>query len=90
MKTKFHLIAALLVVSFVIAVIGKEKPTKAGFAIVTAKGSQTFKIIYKRENADTPKVNIYNAESKVIFSEVVTNTTGFILPLNFVALSASE
>lgn len=90
MKTKSFLIAALVVVSATVSAIGKEEPTKAGLAIVPVKGSQTFKVIYKSENTGTTKVNIYNAESKVIFSTVVSNEGGFILPLNFKGLTAGE
>ncbi len=90
MKTKSLLIAALVVVSAAVSAIGKEEPTKAGLAIVPVKGSQTFKVIYKSENVGTTKVNIYNAESKVIFSEVVSNTGGFILPLNFNGLQSGK
>ncbi len=90
MKTKFLLIAMLVAVSATVSAIGKEEPTKAGLAIVPVKGSQTFKVIYKTENAGTTKLNIYNAEAKVIFSKTVSNTEGFILPLNFNGLAAGE
>ena len=90
MKTKSLLIAALVVVSATVSAFAKEEPTNAGLAIVPVKGSQTFKIIYKSENAGTTKVKIYNAESKVIFSESVSNAGGFILPLNFAGLTAGE
>ncbi len=90
MKTKSLLIAALVIVSATVSAIGKEEPTKAGLAIVPVKGSQTFKIIYKSENTGTTKVNIYNAESKVIFTKIVSNEGGFILPLNFNGLTAGE
>src|SRR6187551_3535402 len=90
MKTKSLLIAALVVISATVSAFAKEEPTKAGLAIVPVKGSQTFKVIYKSENAGTTKVNIYNTESKVIFSKVVSNEGGFILPLNFDGLTAGE
>lgn len=89
MKTKSLLIAALVAMSATLA-FGKEEPTNAGLAIVPVKGSQTFKIIYKNENAGTTKVKIYNAEAKVIFTETFSNAGGFILPLNFAGLTAGE
>jgi hypothetical protein len=90
MKTKSLLIAALVVVSATVSAFAKEEPTKAGLAIVSVKGSETFKVIYKTENTGSTKVNIYNAEAKVIFSKVVSNAGGFILPLNFNGLTAGE
>jgi hypothetical protein len=90
MKTKSLLIAALVVVSATVSTFAKEEPTKTGFAIVPVKGSQTFKVIYKSENTGSTKVNIYNAKSKVIFTESVSNAGGFILPLNFAGLTAGE
>ena len=82
MKTKSLLIAALVVVSATVSTFAKEEPTKAGLAIVPVKGSQTFKVIYKSESTGSTKVNIYNAESKVIFTEMVSNSGGFILSTN--------
>jgi len=90
MKTKSLLIAALVVISATVSAIAKEEPTKAGLAIVSVKGSETFKVIYKTENTGSTKVNIYNAEAKVIFAKVVSNAGGFILPLNFNGLAAGE
>ena len=90
MTSKSLLIAALVVVSATVSTFAKEEPTKAGLAIVPVKGSQTFKVIYKSENTGSTKVNIYNAESKVIFTETVSNSGGFILPLNFAGLKAGE
>ncbi len=90
MTTKSLLIAALVVICSSASAIAKEEPTKAGFAIVPVKGSETFKIVYKSENTGSTKVNVYNADSKVIFSKVVSNTGGFILPLNFNGLEYGE
>ena len=90
MKTKSLLIAALIVVSATVSAFAKEEPTKAGLAIVPVKGSQTFKVIYKSENTGYTKVKIYNSESKMIFTESVSNAGGFILPLNFAGLEAGE
>ncbi|HPM30418.1 MAG TPA: hypothetical protein PLJ60_08770 [Chryseolinea sp.] len=90
MKTKSLLISALVVIGATVSAIAKEEPTKAGLAIVSVKGSETFKVIYKTENTGFTKVNIYNAEAKVIFSKVVSNAGGFILPLNFNGLNAGE
>src|SRR6187551_1184750 len=90
MKTKSLLIAALVVISATVSAFAKEEPTNAGLAIVPVKGSQTFKVIYKSENTGATKVKVYNAASKVIFAETVSNTGGFILPLNFAGLTAGE
>src|SRR5688572_4274095 len=82
MKTNSIYLVALFVMSAV-ATFGNDEPKKAGVAVVSAKGADVFKLIYKNETASKVKVNIYNAKSEVIFSESIYNTDGFILPLNF-------
>src|SRR6188768_3753575 len=91
MKTKSLFIAALVVVSASVAAFGKEEPTSnKGMAVVPVKGSEVFKVIYKGEAAGRVKLNVYNTESKLVFSETISGTDGFIRPLNFSGLTAGE
>jgi hypothetical protein len=89
MKTKSLYIAALLVIGATFNSIAKDEPT-AGIAVVSSKGSQVVKIIYKGENAGKVKLSILDASSKVIFTETRNSTEGFILPLNFAGLAYGE
>lgn len=89
MKTKSLYIAALLLIGATFNSIAKDEST-AGIAVVSSKGSQVVKVIYKGENAGKVKLSILDASSKVIFSETRSNTEGFILPLNFAGLAYGE
>ena len=91
MKTKSLFIAALVVVSASVAAFGKEEPaTNKGLAVVPVKGAEVFKVIYKGETAGRVKLNVYNTQSQLVFSEVISGTDGFIRPLNFTGLAAGE
>jgi hypothetical protein len=90
MKTKSILLAAFFVMSLVVAAIGKDEPTKAGLAVVSIKGADVFKVIYKGEAPSKVKLNLYNAESSVVYSETIESTEGFILPMNFKGLASGE
>jgi hypothetical protein len=90
MKTKSILLAAFFVMSLVVAAIGKDEPTKAGLAVVSTKGADVFKVIYKSETPSKVKLNLYNAESSIVYSETIESTEGFILPLNFKGLALGE
>lgn len=88
MKTTSLFIAALVVVS---AAFGKEEPTSnKGLAVVPVKGSEIFKVIYKGETAGRVKLNLYNVNGIMVFSESFSGTDGFIRPLNFKGLEAGE
>lgn len=87
MKATSLFIAALVVVAS--TAFGKEEPTK-GLAVVPVKGSEVFKVIYKGETAGRVKLNLYNVNGEVVFSESFTGTDGFIRPLNFKGLEAGE
>lgn len=82
MKTKSTYLVAVLLVSAFVA-FGNDEPKKAGLAVLHGKGSEVFKVIYKNETAGKVKVNVYNDRAEVVYTEQLTNTAGFILPLNF-------
>ncbi|HEY9008589.1 hypothetical protein [Ohtaekwangia sp.] len=90
MKTRSLFIAALVVVSATVAALGKEEPSNKGLAVVPVKGAEVFKVIYKAENAGKIKLNIYNTNSEIVFTETINGTDGFICPLNFSGLQAGE
>jgi hypothetical protein len=90
MKTKSLYFAALLVVGAAVTAVGKNEPSNAGMAVVSVKGSQVFKVIYKGENEGKVKINIYDAASHIVYSETRNSVAGFILPLNFSGLEFGE
>jgi len=90
MKTKSLYIAALMIVAAAVTAVGKDEPTSNGLAVVSAKGSEVFKVIYKGENLGKVKLSVYNASSEMVFSETMSSVDGFIRPLNFSGLQFGE
>lgn len=89
MKKNVLLIAALLLVSVQISAVAEENPGNTGLAVV-AKGPDVFKVIFKNDRASTRlRMNIYNASSNLIYTEVVSGN-GFIRPLKFAGLVPGE
>lgn len=90
MKTKSLFIAVVAMV-ISLAAFGKEEPSNSkGLAVVPVKGSEVIKVIYKGEAAGKVKLNIYNEESQLVFSESISGLDGFIRPLNFNGLKAGQ
>jgi len=86
MKTRSIVLAAILLVS-ASAAFATADPSNTALAVVSAKGSEVVKVIYKGSNGKV-KLNIYNSSSTLVFSESRYVQQGFILPLNFAGLSA--
>ena len=89
MKTKSLYFAALFVIGAAVAAVGKEEPNSTGMAVVTVKGSEVVKVIYKSETAGKVKLSVYDAASNIVFTETRTSE-GFILPLNFSGLQSGQ
>jgi hypothetical protein len=90
MKTKTLYIAALMIVAAAVTAVAKDEPGSNGLAVVSAKGSEVFKVIYKGENLGKVKLNVYNSTSEIVFSETMNGVNGFIRPLNFSGLQFGE
>ena len=88
MRTKSIYLVAFLLMGAV-ASFGNDDPTSS-VAVLAAKGKDVFRVIYKNENADNVKVRLYNANDEMIHSASISNTKGFILPLNLGKLSFGE
>lgn len=54
----------------------------SGMAVVKRDAS-SYKIIYKSEEASDVKVQIFDAKSKLVFSETIKHSDGFSRPYNF-------
>jgi len=90
MKARSLFLAALVTVVTLATAVGKDVPRNTGLAVVPVKGSEVFKVIYKGETTGRVKLNIYNASSRIIFSESINVGDGFICPLNFAGLEPGE
>ncbi len=87
MKTRSFFLAALLIAGATSAFAVAE-PT-ASLAVVSAKGSEVVKVIYKGTTGKV-KLNVYNNAGQVVFTETRQVQQGFIRPLNFTGLQAGE
>ena len=90
MKTKSLFIAAILVLNVCVTAFGIEKPVTKGMAVIAVRGSEVFKVIYKGQSAGKVKLNVYDKESTLVFSESFASIDGFIRPLNFSALNSGD
>ena len=90
MKTKSIYFAALFVIGAAVAAVGKEEPASNKLAVVAVQGSQVVKVIYKAETAGKVKLSVYDAASKVVFTDTRNSNEGFILPLNFAGLKSGQ
>lgn len=85
MKIKGLFLALLVAVSG--AAFGNENP---GMTVVSFKGSEVFKVIYKGASTGKVKLNILDAQGKSLHSEVFSGVDGFIVPVNFKGLSSGK
>lgn len=70
---------------------GTEKPAPASSVAVTnASGSTLVKLFYKSPESGDVKVTITDSSDKIVFSEKIKSTDGFLRPYNFEGLSAGE
>jgi hypothetical protein len=88
MRTKSIYLVAFLLMGAV-ATFGKDDPT-SGMAVLSAKGKDVFRVVYKTETANNVKVKLYNVNGEIIHSASINNTKGFILPLNLGKLNYGE
>jgi hypothetical protein len=88
MRTKSIYLVAFLLMGAV-ATFGKDDPT-FGMAVLSAKGKDVFRVIYKTETANNVKVKLYNPNGEIIHSASINNTKGFILPLNLGRLNYGD
>lgn len=85
MKTTTLFFALLLAVST--AAFSNDEP---GLTIVSSKGSEVFKVIYKGTATGKIKLNIRDVRGTVIYTETISGLDGFICPVNFKGLAPGQ
>jgi hypothetical protein len=88
MKTKSIFIAVVLTAGIVVSVVANDN--NKSLAILRANGTEVYKIIYKGESSKTVKINVYDYNADLVFTETINGSNGFILPLNFKGLASGE
>lgn len=86
MKMKNVIVAAL---AFVSSVAFAGAPYSK-FAVVAAKESSVFKVIYEGAEAGNVSLTIYNADGSVVYSETLKGVEKFIRPVNFGGVIAGD
>lgn len=89
MKTTSIILSALLVASVALSASAAD-PANTGLAIIPVTGSHVYKVVYKSETEGKVKLNLYNASSQLVYSEILNTKGGFILPLNLKGLTVGE
>jgi hypothetical protein len=80
MKTKTLFLAMLIALSSTALAFENDKP---GMTVVSVKGSEVFKVIYKGGTAGKVQLNIFDGQGKMIHTEAFKGLNGFIIPVNF-------
>lgn len=87
MKTKTLILALLISMSTVALTFGNDRPD---ITVVSAKGSEVFKVIYKGTTSGKVKLSIFDPNGKTVLSESIQGRQGFICPLNFKGLPSGS
>lgn len=85
MKTATLFFALLLAVST--TALGNDK---TGLTIVSSRGSEVFKVIYKGTATGKVKLNVRDVRGNVIHTETILGLDGFICPVNFKGLTPGQ
>jgi hypothetical protein len=83
MKTKSLFLAMLIGLSSTALAFENDEPQ---MTVVSVKGSEVFKVIYKGRGVGRIKLNIFDAQGKMIHAEAISGLNGFIIPVNFKGL----
>lgn len=85
MKKTFAFLTVVMIISSVVFARPNDDPGSAsGVAVI--KNGKTFKLYYKNAELSNVKISIRDASDKVVFTETLRNTTGFVRPYNFSTL----
>lgn len=77
----------LITMSLVSSAYGHDGPE---MAVVVAKGSEVFKVIYKGSASGKVKLNVFDSQGRIIHSASLGGKDGFICPLNFKGLPSGN
>lgn len=75
-------LAAVILLVMVTSALRAEDPKELNVQIIS-KSDQTFKVIYKAAEKSAVKINIYDWDQNLIFSDRIGTTAGFSKPYNF-------
>lgn len=90
MKTKSVVLAGMMVLASIFSFA--IEPSNSQLVVVNQKETGMFKVIYHSTNdsKQTVIMKIYGQGGKVVFTQEISATKGFILPVNFNGMDAGE
>jgi hypothetical protein len=86
MKTKSMLVVLMTMVA---SIVFAENPNPK-VAVIGQKKPGTFKLIYEGANQGKVKMNIFDKNGSIIYSETLHGIRGFVRPVNFTGLEYGE
>jgi len=89
MKKTFSVLVVLMVVSSVVFARRLDNPGDSPNASIVKIGS-TFKLYYKGSQEADVKVSIRDAGDRILFTETIKKSEGFVRPYNFSKLPEGE
>jgi hypothetical protein len=90
MKKISLLFVGVLLCTLVFANGTDEPSSTSSVAVTNASGSSLFKVYYTANTADDVKVSILKPSGKIVFSETLRKTKGFVRPYNFNGLAEGK
>ncbi len=88
MKKNLAIVVGVLFSTMVFA--GGIKDPVSGLAVIKKTGTTTYNLFYKNTERSDVKVSIIDAQNKIVFSEKINATDGFVRPYNFSELGEGE
>jgi len=87
MKKFTMLVVGVLASTLTFAVSKDDNPKSASGMIVVKQDESSYKLIYKSEEKTDVKVQIFDAQNALIFSETIRHSDGFSRPYNFINMA---
>lgn len=90
MKKTFSIFVMLTIVSSVALAGGIDNPKASSKMAIMQKDADHIHLFYKSNKAETIEVSIYDAENKLLFTEIIRKSDGFIRPYDLSAMKKGE
>ncbi|WP_127123515.1 hypothetical protein [Chryseotalea sanaruensis] len=90
MKKTFSIFVMLTIVSSVVLAGGIDNPKASSKIAIMQKDADHIQLFYKNTKVTTIEVSIYDTENKLLFTEVIRKSDGFIRPYDLSAMKKGE
>jgi hypothetical protein len=90
MKKTFSIFVMLTIVSSVALAGGIDNPKASSKIAIMQKDADHIQLFYKNTKEATIEVSIYDAENKLLFTEIIRKSEGFIRPYDLSSMKGAE